>query len=135
MACVVDLYVTVSLRMAQEALKKLEEQLNCGPICLDRYLLWPQATSMPPCLLQKCLVKLVIRDQQGVLSLTCPSLSSDHTCSTQRSGRPSGSIPHQLPPGDSRFSFSSEAKSSTSYCGRGSTWGVMPVASILCGEL
>ncbi len=55
---------------AQEALKKLEEQLNC-PICLDTY----SDPKLLPCnhvYCRKCLVKLVIRDQQGELSLTCP---------------------------------------------------------------
>ena len=56
--------------MAGEAIRQLEEQLNCS-ICLDIY--------DDPKLLQcfhtncrKCLVKLVVRDQQGDLSLTCP---------------------------------------------------------------
>ena len=56
--------------MAQEAIKRLEEQLKCT-ICL--------CTFNDPKLLQcyhaycrNCLVKLVVRDQQGQLSLPCP---------------------------------------------------------------
>ncbi len=56
--------------MADEAFKKLDEQLNCS-ICLDTYT--------DPKLLQcfhtyctKCLIPLV-RDDQGQLTLTCPS--------------------------------------------------------------
>ncbi len=57
------------LKMAEKAIKKLDEQLNCS-ICLDTYT--------DPKLLQcfhtyctKCLVPLV-RDCQGQLTLTCP---------------------------------------------------------------
>ena len=57
--------------MAEEALKKLEEQLCCS-ICLD--------TFTDPKLLQcfhvychLCLVPLVTRDQQGSPTLTCPT--------------------------------------------------------------
>ena len=53
---------------AEEPLKKLEEQLNCS-ICLDTYT-DPKQNHV---FCQKCLVKLVIRDQQGQLSLTCPN--------------------------------------------------------------
>ena len=61
--------------MAEKTLKKVEEELNCS-ICLDTY--------SDPKLLQcfhayccKCLVKLVIRDQQGELILTCPICRHD----------------------------------------------------------
>ena len=57
--------------MAEKAIKKLNEQLNCA-ICLDTYT--------DPKLLQcfhtyctKCLIKLVIRDQQGQLVIPCPA--------------------------------------------------------------
>ena len=59
--------------MAEKALQKIEEELNCS-ICLDTY------TYTDPKLLQcyhvfcrQCLVPLVVRDQQGQLSLTCPT--------------------------------------------------------------
>ena len=55
---------------AEEALKKLEEQLNC-PICLDTYT-DPKLLQCHHVFCQKCLVKLVLRDQQGKLTLTCP---------------------------------------------------------------
>ena len=61
--------------MAERTLKKVEEELNCS-ICLDTY--------SDPKLLQcfhayccKCLVKLVVRDQQGQLILTCPICRHD----------------------------------------------------------
>ena len=61
--------------MAEETLKRFEEELNCS-ICLDTY--------SDPKLLQclhayccKCLVKLVVRDQQGQLILTCPMCRQD----------------------------------------------------------
>ena len=61
--------------MAEEALKRLEEQLNCS-ICLDTFT----DTFTDPKLLQcfhvfcrQCLVPLGVRDQQGQLSLTCPT--------------------------------------------------------------
>ena len=57
--------------MAEGALQKLEEQLNCS-ICLDTYT--------DPTLLQcfhvycrQCLVPLVVRDQQGQLGISCPT--------------------------------------------------------------
>ena len=61
--------------MAENTLRKVEEELNCS-ICLDIYT--------DPRLLQcfhayccKCLVKLVVRDQQGQLILTCPICRHD----------------------------------------------------------
>ena len=56
--------------MSEEALKKLEEQLNCS-ICLDTYT-DPKLLQCFHVFCQKCLVPLV-RDQQGKLSLTCPA--------------------------------------------------------------
>ncbi len=57
--------------MAEKVIEKLDEQLNCS-ICLDTYT--------DPKLLQcfhtyctKCLIKLVVRDTQGQLTLTCPA--------------------------------------------------------------
>ena len=57
--------------MAENTIKKLKEELNCA-ICLDIYT--------DPKLLQcfhihcrQCLQKLVVRDQQGQLTLTCPT--------------------------------------------------------------
>jgi len=57
--------------MSQEALKKLEEQLNCS-ICLDTYT-DPKQLQCHHVYCRKCLVKLVVRDQQGQLCLNCPS--------------------------------------------------------------
>ena len=64
-----------AFEMAENTLKKVEEELNCS-ICLDTYV--------DPKLLQcfhtyccKCLVKLVVRDQQGQLILTCPICRHD----------------------------------------------------------
>ena len=56
--------------MAGEAIRRLEEQLNCS-ICLDIYD-DPKLLQCFHTYCRKCLVKLVIRDEQGDLSLTCP---------------------------------------------------------------
>ena len=56
--------------MAEVAVEKLDEQLNCS-ICLDTYT-DPKILQCFHIYCQKCLVKLVIRDQQGQLSLSCP---------------------------------------------------------------
>ena len=55
----------------RKALKKLEDQLNCS-ICLDTYTN-PKQLQCQHVFCQQCLVKLVIRDQQGQLTLTCPN--------------------------------------------------------------
>ena len=57
--------------MAEQALKKLEEQLNC-PICLDTYT-DPKQLQCHHIFCQQCLVPLVVRDQQGQLGLSCPN--------------------------------------------------------------
>ena len=57
--------------MAQDLLKKFEDQLNC-PICLDTYT-DPKQLQCNHVYCQQCLVRLVVRDQQGQLSLTCPN--------------------------------------------------------------
>ena len=57
--------------MAESTIKKLEDQLNCA-ICLDTYT-DPKLLQCFHIYCRQCLVKLVIRDQQGKLSLTCPS--------------------------------------------------------------
>ena len=57
--------------MAEEALKRLEEQLNCS-ICLDT-LTDPKLLQCFHVFCQQCLVPLGVRDQQGQLSLTCPT--------------------------------------------------------------
>ena len=59
-----------SFIMAGEAIRQLEEQLNCS-ICLDIYT-DPKLLQCFHTYCRKCLVKLVVRDQQGDLSLTCP---------------------------------------------------------------
>ena len=56
--------------MAEEAFKKLEEQLNCS-ICLDTYTN-PKLLQCFHVYCQQCLVPLVDRDQQGQLGLACP---------------------------------------------------------------
>ena len=56
--------------MAEEALKTLEEQLNCC-ICLDTYTN-PKLLQCFHVYCQQCLVPLVDRDQRGQLGLTCP---------------------------------------------------------------
>ena len=56
--------------MAEEALKKIEEGLNCS-ICLDTYT-DPKLLQCFHVYCRKCLVPLVDRDQQGQLGLTCP---------------------------------------------------------------
>ena len=53
--------------MAEEAIKN---ELNCS-ICLDTYT-DPKILQCFHVYCQKCLIKLVIRDQQGQLSLSCP---------------------------------------------------------------
>ena len=57
--------------MAEEGIKKLEEQLNCS-ICLDRYT-DPKILQCFHIFCRQCLVPLGVRDQQGQLSLTCPA--------------------------------------------------------------
>ena len=57
--------------MAGEAIKQLEEQLNCS-ICLDIYT-DPKVLQCLHTYCRKCLERLVFRDQQGELSLTCPT--------------------------------------------------------------
>ena len=56
---------------AEEAIKKLEEQLNCS-ICLDTYT-DPKLLQCFHVYCHQCLVPLVVRDQQGRLALTCPT--------------------------------------------------------------
>ena len=57
--------------MAKEAIEKLDEQLNCA-ICFETYT-DPKLLQCFHIYCQKCLEKLVIRDEQGKLSLTCPT--------------------------------------------------------------
>ena len=58
-------------QMAEQALKRLEEQLNCS-ICLDTFT-DPKLLQCFHVYCQQCLVPLGVRDQQGPLSLTCPN--------------------------------------------------------------
>ena len=53
------------------AVKKLEDQLNC-PVCLDTFT-DPKQLQCNHIYCQLCLRKLVERDQQGQLILTCPN--------------------------------------------------------------
>ena len=57
--------------MAEEVLKKLENQLNCS-ICLDTFT-DPRLLQCFHVYCQQCLVPLGVRDQQRQLSLTCPA--------------------------------------------------------------
>ncbi len=57
--------------MAGLALEKLEEELQCC-ICLDTYS-DPRVLKCYHIYCQQCLTSLVVRDQQGQLSLTCPT--------------------------------------------------------------
>ena len=57
--------------MAAIALEKLEDRLNCS-ICLDTYTN-PKLLQCFHVYCQQCLVRLVDRDQQGQLILTCPN--------------------------------------------------------------
>ena len=57
--------------MAEEGLKRVEEQLNCS-ICLDTYT-DPKILQCFHVFCRQCLVPLGVRDQQGQLSLTCPA--------------------------------------------------------------
>ena len=59
----------------KKALKNLEDQLNCA-ICLDTYT-EPKVLQCHHVYCRKCLVRLVVRDQQGQLILTCPKCRHD----------------------------------------------------------
>ena len=61
--------------MSEEALKNLREQLNCS-ICLDTYT-DPKLLKCFHVFCRQCLVPLGVRDQQGQLSLTCPTCRQD----------------------------------------------------------
>ena len=61
--------------MAEEGLKRVEEQLNCS-ICLDTYS-DPKILKCFHVFCRQCLVPLGVRDQQGQLSLTCPTCRQD----------------------------------------------------------
>ena len=56
--------------MVEEALKKVEEELNCS-ICLETYK-EPKILQCFHVFCMGCLVRLVVKDQQGVFSLSCP---------------------------------------------------------------
>ena len=57
--------------MAEKALEKIGKQLNCS-ICLDTYSN-PKLLQCYHAFCDQCLVPLGVRDQQGKLSLTCPT--------------------------------------------------------------
>ena len=60
------------VEMAEKVLQDVEDQLNCS-VCLDTYT-DPKLLQCYHIYCQKCLVKLVVRDQQGgQLTLTCPT--------------------------------------------------------------
>ena len=70
--------ITILLHKGEEntSIQKLEEQLTCT-ICLDIYT-DPKLLQCFHVYCEKCLVKLVVRDQQGQLSLPCP-ICRQHT--------------------------------------------------------
>ena len=57
--------------MAEKALKKVEDQLNCS-VCLDIYT-DPKLLQCLHVFCKTCLRKLVFRDEQGQLVLSCPN--------------------------------------------------------------
>ena len=57
--------------MAEKALKKVEEQLNCS-VCLDIFT-DPKLLQCLHVFCQTCLRKLVFQDEQGQLVLSCPN--------------------------------------------------------------
>ena len=57
--------------MAEKIVERVEEQLNCS-ICLDTYT-DPKILQCFHVFCRRCLVPLGVRDQQGQLSLTCPT--------------------------------------------------------------
>ena len=57
--------------MAEKVVEKVEEQLNCS-ICLDTYT-DPKILQCFHVFCRQCLVPLGVRNQQGQLSLTCPT--------------------------------------------------------------
>ena len=57
--------------MAEKVVERVEEQLNCS-ICLDTYN-DPKILQCFHVFCRQCLVPLGVRDQQGQLSLTCPT--------------------------------------------------------------
>ena len=61
--------------MAEKTLKNLEDQLNCA-ICLDTYT-EPKVLQCHHVYCRKCLVRLVVRNEQGQLILTCPKCRHD----------------------------------------------------------
>ena len=70
-ACAVSWCRLATCKMSEEALKNLQEQLNCS-ICLDIYT-DPKLLQCFHVFCRQCLVPLGVRDQQGQLSLTCPT--------------------------------------------------------------
>ena len=61
--------------MAEKTFRSLEDQLSCA-ICLDTYT-EPKVLQCHHVYCRKCLVRLVVRDQQGQLILTCPTCRQD----------------------------------------------------------
>ncbi len=57
--------------MDEKVIKKLDEQLNCV-ICLDTYT-DPKLLQCFHIFCKKCLIKLVVRDPQGLFILACPT--------------------------------------------------------------
>ena len=68
--CVKYICLVKSDMAERTLLEKVEEELNCS-ICLDTYS-DPKLLQCFHAYCRKCLVKLVVRDQQGQLILTCP---------------------------------------------------------------
>ena len=67
--------VTDCKAMAEKVLQEVEEELNCS-ICLDTYT-DPKLLQCFHVYCRKCLAKLVVRDQQGQLIVSCPICRHD----------------------------------------------------------
>ena len=67
--------LVAALEMAEKALKKVEDQLDCS-VCLETYT-DPKLLQCLHVFCRKCLVKLVVKDQQGQLILICPICRQD----------------------------------------------------------
>ena len=73
--CLAICLLAAAVEMAEKALKKVEDQLDCS-ICLETYT-DPKLLQCLHVFCRKCLAKLVVRDQQGQLILTCPICRQD----------------------------------------------------------
>ena len=70
-----ECYCVVCMIWLKKTLKKFEKELNCS-ICMNIYS-DPKLLQCLHAYCRKCLVKLVVRDQQGQLILSCPMCRHD----------------------------------------------------------